>query len=108
MADDTDDDLQITIATGTAMVRTKYVGSRHVQAAILADAAGNFVPIIDHAGFTDGTSALMPMGAIFDETAGTALTENDCAAPRIDSKRALVHVLEDATTRGQRQNVTAL
>jgi hypothetical protein len=39
--------------------------------------------------------------------AGTALTENDIAAPRIDSKRATVTTLEDATTRGQRASVSA-
>jgi hypothetical protein len=46
-------------------------------------------------------------GYILDETAGTALTENDAAAARIDSKRAVVNVLEDATTRGQRASISA-
>jgi hypothetical protein len=63
--------------------------------------------LVDNAGFTDGTSKVLPAGFILDETAGTALTENDVAAARIDSKRALVHVIEDATTRGQRAGVTA-
>lgn len=67
----------------------------------------NWGNIVDNAAFTDGTTRLMPGGYIFDETAGTALTENDCAAARIDSKRAQVQVLEDATTRGQRQSVNA-
>jgi hypothetical protein len=44
---------------------------------------------------------------IFDEVAGTALTENDVAAARIDAKRATVTTLEDATTRGQRAAVSA-
>jgi hypothetical protein len=48
-----------------------------------------------------------PAGYIFDEVAGTALTENDAAAARIDSKRAQVGVIEDATTRGQRAAVSA-
>lgn len=63
--------------------------------------------IADNGGFTDGTTKVMPMGLIFDEVAGTALTENDIAAPRIDSKRAQVLVIEDETTRGRRATVTA-
>jgi hypothetical protein len=63
--------------------------------------------VADNAAFTDGTTKLMPAGFIFDETAGTALTENDIAAPRVDSKRAVVIAVEDATTRGQRQAVNA-
>lgn len=63
--------------------------------------------IVDNAAFTDGTSKLFTSGFIFDEVAGTALTENDAAAGRIDSKRAIVFALEDATTRGQRAAVSA-
>lgn len=65
--------------------------------------------IADNAAFVDGTSAgLVPL-LIYDEVAGTALTENDAAAARIDVKRAQVMVLEDATTRGiaNRQSVLA-
>jgi len=61
--------------------------------------------IADNAGFTDGATKLTPVGYAFDETAGTSLTENDLAAARIDSKRAQVYTLEDATTRGQRATV---
>jgi hypothetical protein len=63
--------------------------------------------VADNAAFTDGTSRVFPAGFVFDEAAGTALTENDAAAARIDSKRAQVFTLEDATTRGQRATVTA-
>lgn len=63
--------------------------------------------IVDNNGFTDGTSRVFPTGYVFDEVAGTALTENDIAAARVDSKRAQVGVLEDATTRGQRAAVSA-
>lgn len=63
--------------------------------------------IADNAGFTDGTSKVFPVGLIFDEVAGTALTENDVGAPRMDSKRATIGVIEDATTRGQRATVSA-
>ncbi len=78
-------------------------------ASIRVGASGGSVEagIIDNAGFTDGTSPVLPMGFILDEVAGTALSENDTAAARIDSKRAQVFVLEDATTRGTRQTVTA-
>src|SRR3990172_11420135 len=61
--------------------------------------------LVDNAAFTDGTTRVAMGGYIFDETAGVALTENDAAAARVDSKRAQVAVLEDATTRGQRQGV---
>jgi len=63
--------------------------------------------LADNAGFTDGTTKVYAAGFIFDEVAGTALTENDVAAPRIDSKRATVGVIEDATTRGRRATVSA-
>lgn len=61
----------------------------------------------DNGGFTDGTTKVWPAGFIFDEVAGTALTENDVAAARIDSKRATIIAIEDATTRGQRLAVSA-
>lgn len=68
-------------------------------------APANFIN--DNAGFTDGTSKVIPAGFIFDEVAGTALTENDGGAARMDSKRALVVGIEDRTTRGQRTAVDA-
>jgi hypothetical protein len=63
--------------------------------------------LVDNAPFTDGTSKVFPAGYILDETAGTALTENDIAAARIDSKRAVVGVIEDASTRGRRATVSS-
>lgn len=69
-------------------------------------AVNNVETIADNAAFTDGTSKLFPQGYIFDEVAGTALTENDIAAARVDSKRAIVNVIEDATTRGRRAIVS--
>jgi len=56
--------------------------------------------IVDNTAFTDGTSRVLPVGFIFDDVAGTSLTENDTAAARVDSKRAQVLVIEDPTTRG--------
>lgn len=67
----------------------------------------NWGNIVDNAAFTDGTTRLSPSGYIFDEVAGTALTENDAAAARVDSKRAQVFTLEDETTRGQRATISA-
>lgn len=63
--------------------------------------------ITDNAAFTDGTSKVFMSGYVFDDVAGTALTENDAAAARVDSKRAQMFVLEDATTRGQKATVSA-
>lgn len=65
------------------------------------------VQVVDNAGFTDGTTTVGMAGYIFDDVAGTALTENDAAAARIDSKRAQVFVGEDATTRGQKWAISA-
>jgi hypothetical protein len=78
---------------------------------ILLDTSGRQIAageVVDNAAFTDGTTRVLPAGFILDETAGTALTENDAAAARIDSKRAIVNVLEDATTRGQRAAVSSV
>lgn len=63
--------------------------------------------VVDNAAFTDGTTTLVMGGYIFDDVAGTALTENDAAAARINANRAQVFVGEDATTRGQRWSVSA-
>lgn len=63
--------------------------------------------LVDNNPFTDGTSRVLPAGYVFDDAAGTALTENDIAAARVDSKRAQVFVIEDATTRGQKAAVSA-
>ena len=59
----------------------------------------------DDGGFPAG-GRVAASGHILDEVAGGALTENDVAVSRIDPKRAQVMVLEDATTRGQRQAVS--
>lgn len=90
----------ITVALGSGGVSTGTL--RVVQ-------SSDTVPgtLQDNAAFTDGTTRIYMQGFIFDEVAGTALTENDAAAPRIDSKRAVVNTLEDATTRGQRLAISA-
>lgn len=76
------------------------------QGSITVNASAT-VGVVDNAAFTDGTTRVQPSGFIFDETAGTALTENDAAAARIDSKRAQIGVIEDGTTRGVRSAVKA-
>lgn len=63
--------------------------------------------LVDNAAFTDGTSRVLPEGQIFDEVAGTALTENDVVASRINANRATIAVLEDDTARGRRVAVAA-
>lgn len=102
--------------SGTVAVRiaTTYIATEPaVVATVSSGTIGTVTNItnqgqlVDNAGFTDGTTRLMMSGYILDETAGTALTENDAAAGRIDSKRAQVHVIEDGTTRGQRMAVNA-
>lgn len=97
--------------TKTGQLPSALVGGRldvNIGASSLSSLAINNVETIaDNAGYVDGTSKVFPAGYIFDETAGTALTENDVAAARLDSKRALINVLEDATTRGRRATVSA-
>lgn len=63
--------------------------------------------LVDNAGFTDGTTRIMMNGYIYDEVAGTALTENDGAAARINANRAQVAVIEDGTTRARYATVTS-
>lgn len=63
--------------------------------------------ITDNAAFTDGTTKVQPVGFIYDEVAGTALTENDIGAGRMNVNRAQVGILEDGTTRGRYATVTA-
>lgn len=65
------------------------------------------VVVADNAAFTDGTTKLSMSGFIFDETAGTALTENDAAAARVNANRAIVSAIEDGATRARYATVTA-
>jgi hypothetical protein len=105
----------VTANAGTGTFTVAGSGVFHVDdnsSSLTVDNGGTFAVqdsqvLTDNAGFTDGTSKLFPGGYILDETAGTALTENDVAAARVDSKRAQVLVIEDATTRGQRASVSA-
>lgn len=69
--------------------------------------AGTSTGVADNTGFTDGTTPVTPAGYIYDEVAGTALTENDVAAGRINVNRAMVHIIEDGVTRGRYATVNA-
>lgn len=63
--------------------------------------------VADNAAFTDGTTKLTMSGFIYDEVAGTALTENDAAAARVNLNRAQVGIIEDGATRGRWATVSA-
>ncbi len=73
----------------------------------IADTNVDNATLVDNAGFTDGTTRLLMTGYILDDTAGTALTENDAAAGRISTNRAVVNVIEDGATRARYATVTA-
>ncbi len=90
----------ISIPTGAATSALQTSGNTS-----LTNIAG--ATLVDNTAFTDGTTRVDVAGFVLDEVAGTALTENDIAAARIDSKRAQVLVIEDATTRGQRASISA-
>jgi len=88
----------------TPLMGAGATGTGSPRVTIATDGQGQ---LADNSAFTDGTTRVDVAGFILDDTAGTALTENDVAAGRIDSKRAIVNVIEDATTRGQRAAVSA-
>jgi len=80
--------------------------------ALTVDNGGTFATqdsqvLTDNGAFVDGTSKLFMGGFIFDEVAGTALTENDAAAARITVNRAVVAAIEDGVTRARYATVTA-
>jgi hypothetical protein len=104
--------LDLGIGTGTESLMSGVMPVSDNSGSLTVDNGGTFAvqdsqKIADNAGFTDGTTPVNPVGYIFDEVAGTALTENDIGAARMDSKRAVVLTLEDASTRGQRATVSA-
>ena len=79
---------------------------------LTVDNAGTFVVqdnqvVADNAGFTDGTTKVFVSGYVYDEVAGTALTENDAGAARMNVNRAQVGIIEDGTTRGRYATVSA-
>lgn len=92
------------LPTGTNTIGAVNIASAQTLATVTTVSTltniTNWGNVVDNAAFTDGTSRVSMSGYILDETAGTALTENDAAAARVDSKRAQVMVIEDVTTRG--------
>lgn len=91
-------------ATGSISAKLRFIAATGIPVTSLPAVQDSQV-VADNAAFTDGTSKVFMSGFVFDEVAGTALTENDAAAARIDAKRAVVIALEDATTRGQRASI---
>jgi len=114
---------RVTIATDSTGVLSidDNGGSLTVDGTVTANAgtgtmavsnAGTFAvqdsqKVVDNAAFTDGTTPVLPAGFIYDEVAGTVLTENDAAAARINLNRAQIGVIEDGATRGRWATVSA-
>ncbi len=112
-----------TYGSGTVTAYYTATAETYMPTAISANLAGQTLPtvttvgtvtnitnqgqIVDNAAFTDGTTRLNMAGYIYDEVAGTALTENDGAAARINANRAVVNAIEDGSTRGRYATVTA-
>ena len=92
---------------GSTWDRVRTANTGRLQVDVITGGGSNASVLVDNAGFTDGTSSVTTVGYIFDDVAGVALTENDVAAARIDSKRAVVFVGEDATTRTQKWAISA-
>ena len=90
----------VSLPTGAATEANQTTANTH-----LSNIAAT--SLTDNTPFTDGTTKVLAQGFILDETAGTALAENDIAAARIDDKRAQVLVLEDSAIRGRRATVTS-
>ena len=97
----------VTNVSGTVSLPTGAATAANQSTEITALQLIDDAIVTDNGAFTDGTTKLNMSGFIFDEVAGTALTENDAAAARVDSKRAQIAVLEDPTTRGRYTTVTA-
>lgn len=98
-----DDELIVSLASGNLTRRIKVSDAADALALLMEIVMG----VADNSAFTDGTTDVTPAGFILDETAGTSLTENDVGAGRMDSKRAQVITIEDATTRGRRLTISA-
>jgi hypothetical protein len=92
---------------GTTWDRVRTANTGRLQVDVITGGGSNASVFVDNSAFTDNSSSVTAVGYYFDESAGTALTENDVVAARVDSKRAQVFVFEDATTRGQRAAVSA-
>lgn len=97
----------ITNVSGTVSLPTGAATAANQSTEITALQLIDDAIVADNAGFTDGTTKLDMAGYIYDEVAGTALTENDAAAARINVNRAQVQTIEDGVTRGRYATVSA-
>ena len=97
----------ITNVAGTVSLPTGAATSANQSTEITSLQLLDDAIVADNAGFTDGTTKLDMAGYIYDEVAGTALTENDAAAARINVNRAQVQTIEDGATRGRYATVSA-
>src|SRR3990167_549290 len=80
----------------------------HLQTDVLSSpAAATNEALVSNTVLSDGTDKVLPSGYVYDDTAGTALTEDDIAAPRVDQKSAVVAVIEDGTVRARRAVVNS-
>lgn len=83
------------LGTGSANAIPKAQRARHVVGDFAAgevalyDAAGNPLLIADDAAFTPGTSPVVPIGALADETLSDSVDEGDIGAPRMTLQRIL-------------------
>lgn len=107
LATATHKDLATFVASDAVVLAAGYDGT--LVRKILVDGSGRQIisgEIVDNAAFTDGTTRVLPAGFIFDEVAGTALTENDTAAARVNANRAQVLAIEDGSTRARYASVS--
>jgi hypothetical protein len=78
-----------------------------LQVDVVTGGGSNASVFTDNAAFTPDTSSATVIAGLFDETAGSALTENDVAAARINANRAQIIVGEDAATRANKWAISA-
>lgn len=100
----------VRVANGAAVFQVQLLAGANTIGAVTGPLGVPIVidgAVVDNAAFADAATRVVPAGYIFDEVAGTALTENDAAAARVDAKRAVVGVIEDEATRGRRLTITA-
>lgn len=61
----------------------------------------------DNAAFTFGTSPVLNIGAVVDDTATNTVTENSAGNPRMTTKRQLLTVVSDPTTPTQQMAINS-
>lgn len=91
---------------GTLMQPGKVSGAGNilVECAVGCSASAGFA---DNSAFTFGTTAVTPVGFVYDDVAPNAVTENRAAAPRMSGNRVPYAQLRDAAGNERGVNVTA-